>query len=92
MWLGWDGGLKMAYTVTTWLDRVVSTPNKYTKSLESAGSVTLVADAGTVTQAGTPVNATNLNKIEQGISNVAITADATKAIVNIYAQQTLGGF
>ena len=54
----------MAYTKTTWVDRVVQYPTKYTASGTVPGDITLTANPGTVTQAGTPVNATNLNKIE----------------------------
>ncbi|QYR20795.1 hypothetical protein KZ483_24045 [Paenibacillus sp. sptzw28] len=57
----------MAYTKTNWLDRAVQFVNRFTKSNETSTSVTLTADPGTVTQAGTPINASNLNKMEQGI-------------------------
>ncbi|KRE33434.1 hypothetical protein [Paenibacillus sp. Soil724D2] len=56
------------YTPRVWQDRAVSTPNTYTKSAETSGSVTLVANPGTITQAGTPVNAANLNALEQGVA------------------------
>lgn len=59
----------MAYTKTTWVDRVVQYPNRYTKTSESTSSVTLTPDFGTVTAAGTPVNAAHLNKIEAGIES-----------------------
>lgn len=59
----------MAYTKTTWQDRLVEYPNRYAKSGETGTSVTLTADPGTVTQAGTPISAANLNKIEQGIAD-----------------------
>ena len=73
----------MTYSKTTWQDRAVSTPNKYTKSGETSTEVTLVPQPGTVTQAGTPINAANLNKIEQGIFDAlpsaggAMTGDIT---------------
>ena len=57
----------MAYTKTTWVDRTVQYPTRYTKTNETSLSVTLTADPGTVTAAGTAVNATNLNKIETGV-------------------------
>lgn len=65
----------MTYSRTTWTDRAVQFPNKYTKSGETTTDVTLVANPGTVTQAGTPINATNLNKIEQGIVDVETLAN-----------------
>lgn len=54
----------MAYTKTNWVDRVVQYPTKYTASGAVTGDITLTANPGTITQAGTPVNASNLNKIE----------------------------
>lgn len=59
----------MAYTKTNWQDRAVETPNKYTKSGETSTEVTLVQAPGTITQAGTPINAANLNKLEQGVED-----------------------
>jgi hypothetical protein len=66
----------MAYTKTTWLDRAVQFASRYTKSGETSTEVTLTASPGTVTQAGTPANATNLNKLEQGVADAHTTADA----------------
>lgn len=54
----------MAYEKTNWTDRVVQKPRTYTMQNNSDGTVTLTPAPGTVTQAGTPVNAANLNKIE----------------------------
>lgn len=59
----------MPYTKTNWVDRLVEFTNRFTKSNETATSVTLTADSGVVTQAGTPISAANLNKIEQGIAD-----------------------
>lgn len=75
------------YVKTTWQDRAVSTPNKYTKTLETSGSVTLVADPGTVTQAGTPINATALNNMEAGV----LKAHKRSVGSVIYACKNLGG-
>lgn len=66
----------MAYTKTTWKDRLVEFSNRFTKSNETATSVTLTPDPGTITEAGTPLSAANLNKIEQGIYDAHVTADA----------------
>jgi hypothetical protein len=57
----------MAYTKTVWVDRVVQYPTKYTTTGSVPGDIVLTANPGTITQAGTPVNATNLNKIETAI-------------------------
>ncbi|ACT00231.1 hypothetical protein [Paenibacillus sp. JDR-2] len=73
----------MAYTKTTWLDRIVQFANRYTKSNETTNSVDLSASPGTVTQAGTPLSAFNLNKIEQGIADAhdMLTAAGTLPFV-----------
>lgn len=70
----------MAYTKTTWIDRIVQFANRYTKSGETSSEVTLVQSPGTVTQAGTAVNATNLNKMEQGIEDAHTHIAATTGI------------
>jgi hypothetical protein len=62
----------MAYEKTKWEDRVVQFPNRYDKSGETSAQVTLVANPGTVTQAGTQLNAANLNNIENGILDLEI--------------------
>lgn len=62
------------YIKTVWQDRAVQYPNRYDKSGETTTQVTLVANPGTVTQAGTPINATNLNNIEQGILDAQLGA------------------
>jgi|GEM_PF-1500306 len=68
----------MAYTKTNWIDRAVQYPNRYTKSNETATAVTLTASPGTVTQAGTPLSATNFNKIEQGIYDAHVAVEEVK--------------
>jgi hypothetical protein len=66
----------MSYTPTTWIDRNVTTPDNYTitKSgggpISSSDVVTMTVSAGTVTQEGTPVNASNLNKIENAVDTL----------------------
>lgn len=59
----------MAYSKTSWTDREVQFPNRYVKSGESSGNVTLVNDPGTITKVGTPINAGNMNKIEQALAD-----------------------
>lgn len=54
----------MAYTKTTWKDRVVQKPNTYTTVTNPDGTITLVPAPGTVTEEGTPVNAANMNNLE----------------------------
>jgi hypothetical protein len=64
----------MAYSPTTWEDEVPdSTPVKYTITDDTAGEIAASAtiDLATApTTSGTPINAANLNHIEQGIADV----------------------
>lgn len=57
----------MAYTKRTWLDRVVQFPMRFRD--QNNNQLTLTADSGTITQAGTPINAANLNQLEQGVDD-----------------------
>lgn len=57
----------MAYSKTNWVDRSVQYPNRFTQSINGS-LVTLTPSPGTITQAGTPITAANLNKIEDGIA------------------------
>ncbi|WP_102400219.1 hypothetical protein [Haloimpatiens massiliensis] len=54
----------MAYQKTTWKNRLVERPGTYTFRQNADGTVTLLAAEGNVIEAGTPVNAENMNKIE----------------------------
>ena len=54
----------MGYTKTTWVDRAVQNPNNYTASGAVSGTVTLTPSPGTITNAGTPLNAAALNNLE----------------------------
>ena len=57
----------MNYTPTEWKDRVVEKPRTFNMQQNPDGTITLIPAPGTVVQEGTPVNAANLNKIEQGL-------------------------
>lgn len=62
----------MGYTPTEWKDRVVEKPRTFNMQQNPDGTITLIPAPGTVVQEGTPVNAANLNKIEQGfVSHLA---------------------
>lgn len=58
----------MAYNKTVWIDQDVENPRTYTQRKNDDGSVTLLDHFGTITELGTPVNAENMNKIEEGIA------------------------
>ncbi len=75
----------MPYSKTTWSDELpASTPIKYKISQATDGDVATDATIEIVTSvtAGTPVNAANLNKIEDGIDG-AIPKDLETAIGQI---------
>lgn len=57
------------YVKTTWSDRIVQNPLTYTQQNNGDGTITLIPAEGTVTQSGTPITATALNNIENGIAN-----------------------
>lgn len=81
----------MAYTQTTWVDRVVEFATRFTKSNETSTSVTLTQDAGTIYEAGTLATATLMNKMEQGIYDAHVTADSASITRNIYSYKNIGG-
>ena len=51
-----------SYSKTNWSDRVVQYPNRYTDEL--GATKTFTPSPGTVTNAGTPISANLLNKID----------------------------
>ena len=68
----------MAYTPTNWKDRDVENPRTYTARQNEDGSITFFDAPGEIREQGTPVNASNMNKIEKGIANsVSKTGDET---------------
>lgn len=60
----------MAYTKTVWFDRQVQYPLTFTLTSAPNGGTTLVPNEGTITNAGTPITASNMNKIENGVADV----------------------
>lgn len=69
----------MAYTKTEWKDQNVENPRTYLVRDNGDSTVTLMDAFGTVTELGTPVNAENMNKIENGIAN-AVDLDSAQDI------------
>lgn len=57
------------YKPTQWQDRLVEYPLRFEVTDHGDGSVTLFPKPGTVVQEGTPVNAANLNNLEQGLAS-----------------------
>ena len=62
----------MAYAPTEWKDKVVERPRTFTVQNNTDGTITLIPAEGIVHEAGTPVNAANMNNIEQGIAEAQI--------------------
>ncbi len=57
----------MAYVKNIWVDQDVERPRTYEVTNNQDGSITLTDSFGLVTELGTPVNADNMNHIENGI-------------------------
>lgn len=57
----------MAYEPTIWKDRAVERPRTFNIVNNPDGTITLVPVPGVIAEEGTPVNAANLNKLEQGL-------------------------
>lgn len=68
----------MAYVKTNWKDRVVERPNTYTMTNNGNGTVTLTPVPGQIIERGTPLNAENLNKIEDAIVETNAQLSQTK--------------
>lgn len=54
----------MSYNKTSWADRAVQYPNRFTMVTNADGTITLTPAPGTVSQAGTPLTASALNNLE----------------------------
>lgn len=59
----------MGYSKTTWTDRNVQYPNRYTKTDIDTDTVEFTAEPGTVTEAGTKVTAARMNNIETAVES-----------------------
>jgi hypothetical protein len=75
----------MAYTKTTWQDRVVKHPRRFIPAYNDDGSLDLIAEPGNVAQAGTPVNAARMNKIETGIADSVPKGASDAEVVQLRA-------
>lgn len=78
----------MAFSIKTWLDRVSEYPTRRTITDAADPSqiqtVFLARHEGEITEAGTPLNAANLNDLEQRIAS----ADAAQTAANPTANPT----
>lgn len=71
----------MGYRRTYWKDHVVQYPNRFTETANGDGTVEHVKSPGTTLQEGTPQDAVNFNKIEDGVGDVAVSLDVLIAYV-----------
>jgi hypothetical protein len=60
----------LSYTPTEWQDRIVEKPRTYHVQNNPDGTITLIPAPGTVIQEGTPVNAANLQPIEDYLGQI----------------------
>ncbi len=73
----------MSYSYTNFKDRVVQKPLTYTKTENGDGSFTLTPQPGTITEAGTPINAATMKKMDLSLylmGNIFTTAGSA----NVY--------
>lgn len=52
-----------------WIDRIVERPRTFNKQENPDGTITLIPAPGQIIQEGTPVNATNLNGLEEDLES-----------------------
>ena len=64
----------MGYTITEWKDHVTEFENRYRETANPDGTITHVKEEGEVIQQGTPLSATYLKHIEEGIKDVHVAA------------------
>ena len=64
------------YIKTEWTNREVEKPRTYIMTDNGDGTITLTPSEGQVFAPGTPLDATNLNKIEDGIEYIQTTVNA----------------
>jgi hypothetical protein len=83
----------MPYEKTLWKDRQVEKPLTFTQVTNADGTITLTPAEGTVVEAGTPLNSSNLNKIEDGVSNhdTRITKAETDILKRLMFYQDVNG-
>lgn len=58
------------YKKTVWKNRVVEKVRTFTKKDNADGTITLIPEEGQVIDPGTPVNAANMNNIEDKIEEL----------------------
>jgi len=62
----------MAYQRIKWEDEVLQHPHRYEETDNGDGTITHIKAPGEIIEPGVPVNATNLNRIEEGLQHTNI--------------------
>ena len=65
----------MAYIRLNWKDEVVEYPDRYTETDAGGGKVTLTPAPGETIQTGTPLSATNFNKMDEALEHLSVAFD-----------------
>lgn len=65
----------MAHNRIRWQDHVVEHERTYRMVQNQDGTITLYPEPGEIEQQGTPLSATNLNRIEEGVQDNSATLD-----------------
>ena len=78
--------MSVSYTRVNFKNRVVERPRTYTMTTNADNSVTLTPAFGEVEEAGVPVNAENLNKMDKGASDCAAAINALEENVTQLGQ------
>lgn len=84
----------MPYPQTDWKDHVVEKPNTYRETVNSDGTKTYAAAPGEIVQQGTPMSATNFNKLEEGVGSAVMMGDLlfTELLLKLgHSDKTLEG-
>ena len=81
----------MSYTKTVWKDQNVQKPRTYTMRDNGDDTITLLDAFGTITEIGTPVNASNMNHIENGIKDLDTNKANDTAVVHIAGAENITG-
>jgi hypothetical protein len=68
----------MAYEKTNWKDQISTYPNRYTQIDNPDGTKTIIKSEGPIIQVGTPLSASNLNKLEDGL--IGISAELSQYV------------
>lgn len=84
-------GRVMGYIPTVWINEIGTLLNRFSKTNETVGSVTLTRDPDSISQAGTVFSVGNMNKIEQGLDDLFNNVATIAGAKTFSANATLGG-